>query len=68
MALRSGRPIRAELKEEFDRRRQTPIALPVEDHLEFNKELLEAVDEELRFVDQYAKLGPETAGMRRRDV
>lgn len=52
-----------ELKEEFGRRQQTPVALPVETHLEFNQELLEAVDEELRFVDQVRKLGPEMAGM-----
>jgi hypothetical protein len=52
-----------ELKEEFERRQQTPVALPVETHLEFNQELLEAVDEELRFVDQIRKLGPKTAGV-----
>jgi hypothetical protein len=52
-----------ELREEFDRRRQTAAVFPVETHLEFNQELLEAVDEELRFVDQIRNLGPETAGM-----
>jgi len=50
-----------ELKEEFDRRQQTPVVLPVETHLEFNQELLEAVDEELQFVDHVRKLGPKTA-------
>ncbi len=52
-----------ELEEAFKRRRQPPVALPVEDHLEFNHELLETVDEELRFVDRMRKLGPETVAL-----
>ena len=65
MVDRPDHPIRAELKEEFERKQKTTTALPVETLLEFHNELLELIDLELRLsarVQERASEAAETTG------